>query len=146
MRQFNPSARTFRDYSFWAEQLYLDELMALLVHLAAQYGCDFLAHSWGAILGATHAARQPLRLKRLVLRALGVARSLQSIPRSFDTEDTQGYEQAPGAFYARHVIKLDLLPEDVANSFESAKQDPTGILAHLVPRNSTSSGSRSPRR
>ncbi|KAK9329742.1 hypothetical protein V1520DRAFT_370099 [Lipomyces starkeyi] len=53
-------------------------------------------------------------------------RDLLKQPPSFDTEDTQGYGQAPGAFYARHVIKLDLMPEDVAKSFESAKQDATG--------------------
>lgn len=53
--------------SFWTEQLFLDELDNLLNHLGIQDDYVLLGQSWGGMLAARHATRQPKGLKRLVL-------------------------------------------------------------------------------
>lgn len=55
------------DTSFWTIELFLNELDNLLAHLGIADDYDLLGHSWGGILGASHAVRQPAGLKRLVL-------------------------------------------------------------------------------
>lgn len=62
------------DRSFWQEQLFQDELDNLVDHLQLRRGSGFhlLGHSWGGMLGAAFASRQPQGLQRLVL-ASGLA-------------------------------------------------------------------------
>lgn len=139
---------TLRDTSFWTEKLYLDELTTVITNLGIQEDYDILGQSWGGMLASTHAARQPLGLKRLVLSGTPVSttawltayrryreqmpaqqREVLERPRDFDTPDTPEYEEALGAFYARHVMTMDPLPDDCARSFEFLKQDPTVALS-----------------
>ncbi|KAJ8483332.1 hypothetical protein ONZ51_g4803 [Trametes cubensis] len=53
--------------SFWTEELFLDELDNLLRHLGIQDEYVILGQSWGGMLAARHATRQPKGLKRLVI-------------------------------------------------------------------------------
>jgi proline-specific peptidase len=55
------------DTSFWTEQLLLDELDNLTKHLGIDGAYDVLGHSWGGMLGARHATRQPKGLRRLII-------------------------------------------------------------------------------
>lgn len=52
---------------FWTEQLFLDELDNLLRHLGIQDNYALLGQSWGGMLAARHASKQPKGLKRLVI-------------------------------------------------------------------------------
>lgn len=53
--------------AFWTEQLFLDELDNLLRHLGIQDNYALLGQSWGGMLAARHATRQPKGLKRLII-------------------------------------------------------------------------------
>lgn len=59
------------DKSFWSDDLFISELENLLHHLhlsdAESPGFDLLGHSWGGMLVATFAARQPRGLRRIIL-------------------------------------------------------------------------------
>ncbi|KAF9218575.1 alpha/beta-hydrolase [Gyrodon lividus] len=55
------------DITFWRDELFLQELDALLCHLGIQENYALLGHSWGGMLGARHAVSQPKGLKKLVL-------------------------------------------------------------------------------
>lgn len=137
----------YRDYSFWNEQLFLDELSSLLSHLNIQGNYDLLGNSWGGMLGATHAARQPQGLKRLVLsgtpssaaawsnayrryreRMPEPQRTILKQPRDFDTEDTPEYNEAIEMFFTRHVVNVVPTPPGFLRSFEFQAKDPT--VAH----------------
>lgn len=52
---------------FWTEQLFLDELDNLIRHLGIQDDYALLGQSWGGMLAARHASKQPKGLKRLVI-------------------------------------------------------------------------------
>ena len=52
---------------FWTPALFLEELDTLLKHLGIQDRYAFLGQSWGGMLGAEHAVRQPKGLKALVI-------------------------------------------------------------------------------
>jgi proline-specific peptidase len=55
------------DVAFWSIDLFVAELDNLLTHLGITDNYDLLGHSWGGILGASFAVRQPAGLKRLIL-------------------------------------------------------------------------------
>jgi proline-specific peptidase len=133
-----------RDYSFWNEQLFLDELTALLTHLGVAGDYDLLGHSWGGMLGSSHAARQPLGLRRLVLTGTPVSgaawteayrryrdqmppkyREILERPRSFGEKDTPEYEEAIGAFLYKHMFGWDSYPPEVLKTFEYGAKEPT---------------------
>lgn len=52
---------------FWTEQLFLDELDNLLRHLGIQDDYILLGQSWGGMLSARHASKQPKGLKKLII-------------------------------------------------------------------------------
>ena len=41
------------------------------------------------------------------------------------TTDSKEYQQAMDVFYAKHVCRLDPMPQDVQDTFEALAQDPT---------------------
>ena len=59
--------RRWGDASFWTVQLFLDELDNLLTYFKIQDDYDLLGHSWGGMLAASHAIRDPSGLKRLAI-------------------------------------------------------------------------------
>lgn len=142
----------YRDYSFWNEQLFLDELTAVLTQLGIQDDYDLLGHSWGGMLSSTHAARQPLGLRRLCLVGTPVSgtawttayqryreampephREVLLRPREFGVEDTPEYKEAIGAFMEKHMCRLNPMPAECLKSFEYGEKDPTVTMSTYVP-------------
>lgn len=140
------------DTSFWTEDLTLNELDNLLVHLGVQDNYDILGHSWGGMLGARHAvARQPKGLKRLIvsnspadmhqwMEAQNALRSklpqdVQDVLQKHEdagTTDSAEYEAAVEVYYKRHVCVLDPWPSEMGAVFASLKQDDTVYLTMCV--------------
>ncbi|CDO68701.1 hypothetical protein BN946_scf184652.g28 [Trametes cinnabarina] len=138
---------------FWTEQLFLDELDNLLCHLGIQDNYVLLGQSWGGMLAARHATRQPKGLKRLI-----IAGSPASIPlfvraakeelianlppdardaiikkeEAGTTESESEYKAAVNVFYKRHVCRVDPWPAELLQTFEWMEKDPTVHLAMHV--------------
>jgi L-proline amide hydrolase len=128
---------------FWTVELFIDELNNLAAHLGLET-YDLFGQSWGGMLGAEFAATQPPGLRRLViadspadmvtwvaeanrLRA-GLAPEVQEALTRHErdgTTDSPEYEQAVAVFYARHVCRIQPMPEAVARTFAAIAEDPT---------------------
>ncbi|KZP26593.1 proline-specific peptidase [Athelia psychrophila] len=132
------------DIIFWTDQLFLDELDNLLVHLGIQDDYAILGHSWGGMLGARHAALQPKGLKQLVIsdspadmkdwiKASDLLR--KRLPQ--DVQDTLSRHEAAGTFDAQEYVeatdvfdhqfccRLETWPDNVVKSMQDIEQDPT---------------------
>lgn len=130
------------DPSMWTVDLYRAELAAVIRALGlARY--HLFGSSWGGMLAMEHALTQPRGLASLVL-----ASSPSSIPQwveeanrlrgelpadvqatllKHETEGTTSdpaYEEAMLVFYARHVCRVDPLPDCVSRSFAGIQQFP----------------------
>lgn len=132
-----------RGPGFWQVPLFADELDNLLDHLGIAGGYHLLGQSWGGMLGAEHAVRQPLGLRSLVianspasmplwlqeanrLRAL-LPPAVQATLLAHEangTTDTAEYQAAVRVFYDRHLCTVPWPPE-LAASFEGMQADPT---------------------
>ena len=129
---------------FWTVPLFLEELDALLAHLDIQDRYAYLGQSWGGMLGAEHAVRQPLGLKALVianspadmrtwvaeanrLRADLPADIQSTLLRHEDagTLTHPDYIAASRVFYDRHVCRVVPWPEEVARTFAIMDEDNT---------------------
>lgn len=130
--------------NFWSVQLFLDELDNLTRHLGISDRYNLLGQSWGGMLAAEHAVRQPQGLNALI-----IASSPSSMPvwtseaqrlRSELPEDVRNtlerheadanfshpdYVAASEVFYRRHVCRLDVWPEEVQRTFAALADDPT---------------------
>jgi proline-specific peptidase len=143
-----------RDYGFWTEQLFLDQLTTVLRHFGIEDDYDLLGHSWGGMLASTHTARQPLGLKNLVLASTPVSgqawmnaykryremmpenyKEELMRPREFDLPDTPEYQEAIHAFLVKHFCSLNPMPEECLRSFQHAGEDPTVVLSTYVEQN-----------
>jgi len=132
------------DPGFWTVQLFLDELDAVLGHLGMAGAYHLLGQSWGGMLGAEHAIRQPAGLRGLVIansppsmelwvqeanRLRGaLPDEVQATLLRHEAAGTTGdaeYEAATAVFYARHVCRVQPMPEEVARSFDKLAADPT---------------------
>ncbi|KAI0375708.1 prolyl aminopeptidase-2 [Pilatotrama ljubarskyi] len=139
--------------TFWTEQLFLDELDNLLQHLGIQDNYAILGQSWGGMLAARHAARQPKGLKRLVLSDSPASIPLfvkaakdelltklppdiqDTIIRSEEagTTDSQEYKDAVQVFYKRYLCRLDPWPAELLRSFDWMEKDHTVYLTMNGP-------------
>ncbi|WP_374113758.1 proline iminopeptidase-family hydrolase [Rhizobium sp. L51/94] len=129
---------------FWTPALFLEELDALLTHLGIQHRYAFLGQSWGGMLGAEHAVRQPDGLKALVIAnspanmhtwVSEANRLREALP--LDIQDTllrhelagtltdPEYIAASRVFYDRHVCRVTPWPPEVARTFEIMEEDST---------------------
>ncbi|KAL8727488.1 MAG: hypothetical protein Q9166_006012 [cf. Caloplaca sp. 2 TL-2023] len=132
------------DTELWTPELFLAELDNLLEHLGMQDIYDILGQSWGGMLGALHAIRQPAGLKNLIIAnspadmeswvaaadrlRLELPEDVQEILRRCEREGTQGseeYEKAMMVFYERHVCRVVPLPAELEASFAWLKKDDT---------------------
>ncbi|KXN87293.1 L-amino acid amidase [Leucoagaricus sp. SymC.cos] len=132
------------DTDFWSEQLFLDELKALLEHLGIYNDYDLAGHSWGGMLGSRHAARQPGGLKHLVIASSPTSMDLwikaqdvlrkrlpQDVQDALDknerdgTTDSKEYHDAVGVFYSQFLCRLNPMPELLQQSFGWLEKDPT---------------------
>jgi L-proline amide hydrolase len=128
---------------FWTPQFFIDELNNLTAYL----GCetfDIFGQSWGGMLGAEFAVTQPAGLRKLVIAdspadmATWVAEANRlrtalpaDVQAALTTHETAGttaspeYEQAVMAFYAKHVCRIQPMPDEVARTFAAIADDPT---------------------
>lgn len=129
---------------FWTVDLFLEELDNLLDHFGIADRYFLLGQSWGGMLGAEHAIRQPAGLKALVISNspasmelwLNEANRLRSeLPREveevLDRHEAQGtlqdpeYLAAADFFYARHVCRVVPNPPEVERTNQYMKEDST---------------------
>ncbi|MBS9477574.1 proline iminopeptidase-family hydrolase [Ancylobacter radicis] len=129
---------------FWTVDLFLAELDALLAHLGIAGRYAFLGQSWGGMLGAEHAVRQPAGLKALIIanspanmhtwvaEANRLRRELpEEVQATLLKHEAAGtltdpdYIAASRVFYDRHVCRITPWPEDVARTFAAMDEDNT---------------------
>ena len=129
---------------FWTVDLFLDELDNLLHSLGVQDSYHLLGQSWGGMLGAEHAIRQPAGLRALVISnspasmalwvaeakrlrgdlPTGVREALERHEADGTTEDPE-YLSATQFYYDRHVCRVVPNPPEVARTNECLVEDPT---------------------
>jgi len=129
---------------FWTVDLFLDELENLLEQLGISDNYHLLGQSWGGMLGAEHAIRQPKGLRSLVISDspasmplwLAAAAELRAqLPSDVQetltrheaaaTTDSAEYLAAMDVFYARHVCRIVPHPAELARTFAAIAEDPT---------------------
>ncbi|WP_183725478.1 proline iminopeptidase-family hydrolase [Rhizobium sp. BK275] len=129
---------------FWTPSLFLEELDALLKHLGIQDRYAFLGQSWGGMLGAEHAVRQPKGLKALVIAnspanmhtwVAEANRLREELPQEVQdallkheeagTITDPDYVAASRVFYDRHVCRVVPWPPEVARTFAIMDEDNT---------------------
>jgi L-proline amide hydrolase len=129
---------------FWTVDLFRAELDNLLAHLGIADDYALLGQSWGGMLAAEHAVRQPAGLKALVianspadmhtwvseanrLRELLPADVQQTLLRheQAGTLHDPEYLAASRQFYDRHVCRITPWPAEVTRTFEQIDADPT---------------------
>lgn len=128
---------------YWVVDLFLAELNNLIAHLGIR-DYTLLGQSWGGILGAEHAVRQPAGLKALIIANSPASMALwseaanelrQALPAEVQatllqheragTTDSAEYRAASDVFYARHVCRVQPMPAEVARTFAAIDTDPT---------------------
>ena len=129
---------------FWTVDLFLEELDNLLAYFDITDRYFLLGQSWGGMLGAEHAIRQPAGLKALVISNspasmalwLSEANRLRSeLPREveevLDRHEAQGsledpeYLKAVDYFYTQHVCRVVPNPPHVERTNQYMKEDST---------------------
>jgi proline-specific peptidase len=137
---------------FWTVELFLAELDNLLKHLGIQDDYDLLGQSWGGMLGACHAIKQPKGLHRLVIAdspasmkmwVVAADKLRQGLPKDVQdtllkhekdgTTDSPEYEAAVAVFYSLHVCRVKPLPKDWNDTEAAIKADQTVYLTMNGP-------------
>ena len=133
-----------RGADFWTIDLFLDELDNLLRSLGVQESYHLLGQSWGGMLGAEHAIRQPAGLRALVISNspasmalwVGEAKRLREdlptrVRDALNRHEADGtiedpeYLAATQVYYDRHVCRVVPNPPEVARTNECLVEDPT---------------------
>lgn len=131
------------DPASWTPQLFRHELDNVLEHLGVADAYDLLGQSWGGMLAAEHAVRQPAGLRRLV-----IANSPASMPlwceaarrlraqlphevretmRRHEATGDYGhpdYQAATEVFYQKHVCRVVPNPPEVQRTLEQLDAEP----------------------
>jgi len=129
---------------FWTVDFFRKELDNLIDHLGAREAYHVLGQSWGGMLGAEFAVRQPKGLVSLVIAdspasmALWVSeadRLREDLPpevqatllkhETAGTTDTKEYQDAVKVFNEKHVCRVVPMPDEVARTFAAIEEDPT---------------------
>ena len=132
------------DPGFWTVELFLEELDNLLSALGIGARYHLLGQSWGGMLAAEHAIRQPAGLRGLVLsnspasmdlwasEALVLRAQLPTeIAEALDAHEADGstdnpeYLAATQAYYDLHVCRVLPNPPEVVRTFEIMSHDST---------------------
>jgi L-proline amide hydrolase len=133
-----------RGPDFWTVDLFLDELDNLLTKLEVKDAYHLIGQSWGGMLGAEHAIRQPAGMRSLVIADSPASMDLwvreanrlrEDLPSEVQevllrheaagTTDSPEYAEAEKEFYNRHVCRVVPNPPEVARSFANIAEDPT---------------------
>lgn len=132
------------DDNFWTMDLFLDELDNLIDSLGIRSGFHILGQSWGGMMAAVYATRQPKGLEKVILSstpssiplfAATTKKLLKQLPqevqdvldeceRSGDHE-SEKWENASMEFYTRFICRLDPWPTELLESFQNLKDDAT---------------------
>jgi L-proline amide hydrolase len=140
------------DGDFWTVDLFLSELDNLLSHLGIQDDYDLLGQSWGGMLGACHAIRQPKGLNKLVIADSPASMKLwmeaaaklrEQLPPDVEailkkheadgTTDSEEYEKTMEFYYDLHVCRTKPTPKEFLASMELLKKDTTVYFTMYVP-------------
>ena len=133
------------DEEFWSEKLFCAELDNLIEYFGLQNkGFYLFGHSWGGMFGSKYAAQRPHGLRKLVLASAPASTDLliegerplrellpTDVQETLDRCEKEGrmdseeYEKACEVFYARHLCRLDPLPQEVEQALTHMKEDPT---------------------
>jgi proline iminopeptidase len=124
------------DVRLWRNDRFVDELGRVLDALAVDR-VHLLGHSWGTVLAATYALRQPARLAGLILAGpclsspgyvAGLAPLRAALPaevraaldrhEAAGTTDSEEYQGAMMEFYRRHLCRLDPWPDGLVRMFD----------------------------
>jgi L-proline amide hydrolase len=130
--------------TFWTVDLFLAELDNLLSFLGVEQRYFLLGQSWGGMLGAEHAIRQPAGLKGLVLSNSPASMALWAreakvlraeLPRETEavldrheasgTTDDPEYLAATRAYYDLHVCRVLPYPPELVRTCEFLAKDST---------------------
>jgi len=133
-----------RGGDFWTVQLFLDELDNLLDSLGIADDYHLLGQSWGGMLGAEHAIRQPTGLRSVVLSNSPASMALWAseakilrgelppdVEATLDRHEADGttedpeYLAASQVYYDEHVCRVVPNPPEVVRTFEYLTSDPT---------------------
>jgi len=133
-----------RGGDFWTVQLFLDELDNLLGELGIADDYHLLGQSWGGMLGAEHAVRQPVGLRSLVISNSPASMALWAseakilraqlppdVEATLDRHEADGttndpeYLAASQIYYDEHVCRVVPNPPEVLRTTEYLAQDPT---------------------
>jgi L-proline amide hydrolase len=133
-----------RGGDFWTVQLFLDELDNLLDSLGIADDYHLLGQSWGGMLGAEHAIRQPEGLRSVVLSNSPASMALWAseakvlrgqlppdVEETLDRHEADGttsdpeYLTASQVYYDEHVCRVVPNPPEVVRTFEFLTADPT---------------------
>ncbi|KAF4622284.1 hypothetical protein D9613_009034 [Agrocybe pediades] len=128
---------------FWNDGIYVAELESLVKWLKLEK-YDVLGHSWGGMFGSRFAAKQPKGLRRLIIMSSPASMPLweeaqsvllKQMPQDVQdviakhekegTTDSPEYQSAMGAYYAKHLCRVDPMPKELLESFELLEKDPT---------------------
>jgi proline-specific peptidase len=126
----------------WTVELYVDELNALRQALGLDH-IHLLGQSWGGMLAMEYALTQPEGLESLTIASSPASmiqwveeanRLREDLPpdvqqtlldhESAGTVDSPEYKAAMDVFYARHVCRVDPLPEYVQRTFTAIDRNP----------------------
>jgi L-proline amide hydrolase len=129
---------------FWTVDLFLAELDNLLSHLGIEQRYFLLGQSWGGMLGAEHAIRQPAGLKGLVISNSPASMALWAseakilraelpteMEAALDRHEASGttldpeYLAATQAYYDLHVCRVVPNPPELVRTFEFLNRDST---------------------
>ncbi|KAI3343619.1 proline-specific peptidase [Ustulina deusta] len=137
------------DTSFWTFDLFVQELDNLVDHLnLREKGFFLLGQSWGGMLGADYATRNPKGLRKLVIASspasvplyvVGNDQLRSELPDDIrqalesTNHDTPEYEKASAFFYKKHVCRLNPRPDDVKKAFQNLQEDATAYMTMQGP-------------
>jgi proline-specific peptidase len=137
---------------FFTPALFVAELHNLIQHLRIGSDFDLLGQSWGVTLAIEYiAAHHPQGLKHLILTS-GTAsyplwraaladlrgrwpRDYQDIMDRHEREgtiDAQEYQEGLMRFYRKHILNLEVWPEEATKSMMQMGEDPTVYRAMYV--------------
>lgn len=131
------------DEEFWTFELFINELDNLVDHLGLRdMGFHLVGQSWGGMLAAAYAARQPVGLRKIVLSSSPASmplykesckRRLAELPpkvrKILESDDidhsSQEFKDASNVFMKTFVCHLDPVPEPVQRAWKNLKENPS---------------------
>jgi proline-specific peptidase len=137
---------------FFTPALFVAELDNLIRHLHIEHEFDLLGQSWGVTLAIEYiAAHRPQGLKHLVLTNGGASYPLWRValadlrkqyPQDYQdmmnrheregTTDAQEYQEGLMQFYRKHILNLEVWPEEATKSLTQMGEVPTVYRAMYV--------------